>query len=37
MAIRVGFTLLEALFPKKRERMAVKNELRRVWKNEVVA
>jgi hypothetical protein len=33
MAIRVGFTLRETLFPKKREIRAVKNELRRVWKN----
>jgi len=37
MSIRVGLTFWEALFPKKWERMAVKNELRRVWKNEVVA
>jgi hypothetical protein len=37
MAIKVGFAFREVLFPKKRERMAVKNELRRVWKNEVVA
>jgi hypothetical protein len=37
MAIRVGFTFREALFSKKSERMAVKHELKRVYKNEVLA
>jgi len=37
MAITIGFTFREALFAKKRERVVAKNELRRVWKNEVVA